>query len=250
MSRYGGVVAVASLSLEARIAQGPGVSVLCNQSWQLSATLEAAIKRGALGIISFGIAGGLAPNLVAGDWIVASGVRNGMDVIATDYAWTQNLLEAIPDAIRAEVVGVDTLLMDPLEKSRVHAQTGAVAVDMESHIAAKIAFAHRVPFAACRVIIDAADRTLPPAAAVELRWDGTPDVLAVFCSVLQKPGQLPDLIRTALDARRACRALRLGRNQLGAGLGLPDYKKVALGLAISPQGRGALMKSGSFATVS
>ena len=247
MLKQVGVIAVASLSLEARIAQGPGVSVLYTQSLQLGATLEAAIGRGASGIISFGIAGGLAPNLAAGDWIVASGVRNRTDVIATDQAWTQNLLEAIPDAIHAEIVGVDTLLMDPLEKGLVHAQTGAVAVDMESHIAAKIAFAHRIPFAACRIIIDAAHRTLPPAAAVGLRQNGTPDVFAVICSVLQKPGQFPDLIRTALDARRACRALRLGRKRLGARLGLPDSNNNAVDIAVSPQTHGAIMKSGSFA---
>ena len=231
MSRHGGVVAVTCLALEARIAQGTGVSVLCNPSVQLSAALRAAIARGASGIISFGIAGGLAPNLVAGDCVVASGVRNGDDVLATDRAWARNLLGAIPDAIHAEIVGVDTPLMDPLEKRTVHIQTGAVAVDMESHIAAKIAFEHRIPFAACRIIVDAAHRMLPPAAAVGLREDGTPDVLAVFRSVLQKPGQLPGLIRTALDARIAWRALRLGREQLGAGLGFPDYNKFASDLA-------------------
>ncbi|HMJ45209.1 MAG TPA: phosphorylase [Pseudolabrys sp.] len=233
MLSQGGVVAVTSLAVEARIARGPGVSVvLGNQSSQLGARLEAAIARGASGVISFGIAGGLTPGLSAGDCIVASGVRSGKDVIATDHAWAQNLLEAIPGAIHAEVVGVDTLLMDPLEKSRVHALTGAVAVDMESHIAAKVAFAHRMPFAACRIIIDAAHRTLPPAAAVGLRQDGTPDVLAVCRSLLQNPSQLRDLICTALDARIAGRALRSARKQLGVGLGCPDYNNFALDLAV------------------
>lgn len=233
MMRHGGVVAVTSLALEARIAQGPGVSVvLCNEASLLSARLEVAIARGASGIISFGIAGGLAPHLFAGDCVVASGVRSGEDVIATDRTWAQRLLEAIPGAIHAPVVGVDTLLMDPLEKSRVHALTGAVAVDMESHIAAKVAYAHRLPFVACRIIIDAAHRTLPPAATVGLRQDGTPDVLAVFRSVLQKPNQLPDLIRTALDAFSAQRALRTVRKQLGVGLSFP-HNYLAFDLAVA-----------------
>ena len=59
MSRIGGVVAVTSLALEARVALGPGVSVICSQGLQLVAALEAAIEGGAAGIISFGIAGGL-----------------------------------------------------------------------------------------------------------------------------------------------------------------------------------------------
>lgn len=234
MPTNGGVVAVTSLALEARIARGPGVSVvLCNQSSHLGARLEAAIAPGVSGIMSFGIAGGLAPNLFAGDCVVASRVRIGKDFIATDRTWTKCLLDAIPGAIHAEIVGVDALLMNPLEKGRVHAQTGAVAADMESHIAAKIAFAHRIPFAACRIIIDAAHRTLPAAAAVGLRQDCTPDVFAVFRSVLQKPSQIPDLVRTALDARIAGRALRLGRKQLGVGLGIPDYNNFAFDLAVA-----------------
>ena len=73
MSGQAGVVAVTCLALEAGIARGPGVSVLCNQGSGLRAALRAAIDRGASGIISFGIAGGLAPHLAAGDWVVASG---------------------------------------------------------------------------------------------------------------------------------------------------------------------------------
>ena len=221
MSRQAGVVAVTSLAFEAYIARGPGVSVLCHQALELSAALGREVERGASGIISFGIAGGLAPGLVAGDWVVASRVRNGKDAVATDRRWAQRLLERLPHAINADIVGVDAMILSPLEKSRLYGQTGAAAVDMESHIAAKIAAQHRIPFVACRVIIDAAHRALPPAATVGLRSDGTPDVLAVFRSVRQKPSQLLDLMRIAFDARIARRALRLGRKQLGEGFGFP-----------------------------
>jgi hypothetical protein len=66
-----------------------------------------------------------------------------------------------------------------------------------------------------------------------LRQDGTADVVAVFRSVLQKPSQISDLVRTALDARIARRALRLRRNQLGVGLGIPDYKNLSFDLAVA-----------------
>ena len=62
------VIAVTSLSIEARIALGPGVSVICGHASQLAARLQAAIEGGALGIISFGVAGGLASGVAAGDW--------------------------------------------------------------------------------------------------------------------------------------------------------------------------------------
>src|SRR5262249_3904420 len=104
----------------------------------------------------------------------------------------------------------------------------AVAVDTESHVAARIAAAHRIPFAACRAVIDPAHSVLPPAAMYGLRHDGTADVLAVLRSVVRQPSQLPALTRTALDARVAAGALRRGRRLLGAGLGFPYFSEPAL----------------------
>src|SRR3979411_2195837 len=172
MSPRGDVVAVTCLAREARSARGPGVSVTCNHNSQLVASLEAAVKRGAFGIISFGIAGGLAPHLVAGDWVVGSGVRTDQGRFPTDQLWARILLEALPGAVHAEIVGTHTPVADPLEKRRLHEQTGAVAVDTESHVAARIAAAYRIPFAACRAVLDPAHSELPPAAVTGLRPRG------------------------------------------------------------------------------
>jgi hypothetical protein len=60
-----------------------------------------------------------------------------------------------------------------------------------------------------------------------LRPDGSPDVAGVARSVWQNPGQLPSLIRTAVDLQIARRALQSGRKQLGIGLGFPYYNSVA-----------------------
>jgi len=214
--------------LEARIALGPGVAVICNHASQLVASLEAAAKRGAAGIISFGIAGGLAPDLNAGDWVVGSGVRTEHGHFPTDRGWARALLEALPSAVHAEIVGADAPVAEPSEKRRLHLRTGAVAVDTESHVAARIAAAHRIPFAACRAVIDPAHSVLPPAAMYGLRHDGTADVFAVLRSVVRQPSQLPALTRTALDARVAAAALRRGRRLLGAGLGFPYFSEPAL----------------------
>jgi len=214
--------------LEARIALGPGVAVICNHASELVASLEAAAKRGAAGIISFGIAGGLAPDLNAGDWVVGSGVRTEHGHFPTDRGWARALLEALPSAVHAEIVGADAPVAEPSEKRRLHLRTGAVAVDTESHVAARIAAAHRIPFAACRAVIDPAHSVLPPAAMYGLRHDGTADVFAVLRSVVRQPSQLPALTRTALDARVAAAALRRGRRLMGAGLGFPYFSEPAL----------------------
>jgi hypothetical protein len=60
-----------------------------------------------------------------------------------------------------------------------------------------------------------------------LRPDGSPDVVGVARSVWQNPGQLPGLVRTAIDLQIARRALQSGRKQLGIGLGFPYYNSVA-----------------------
>lgn len=231
----GRVIAVTCLALEARIAMSPEVSVICDQGSRLMAALDLALKRGASGIISFGIAGGLAPDLVAGDWIVGSAIRTDQQFFPTDRVWAQRLLEALPGSVHADILGVDAPIADPLEKRRLHVETGAVVVDMESHIAAGFAAAHRIPFCACRVVLDAADRELPPAAMVGLRYDGTPNVLAVFSSLMQQPSQLPMLMRTALDARIARAALRRGRHLLGPRLGFPYPSYVALDTAVTAE---------------
>jgi adenosylhomocysteine nucleosidase len=228
------VVAVTCLALEARIALGPGVFVICTQASRLVSALDAAIKRGASGIISFGIAGGLAPNLVAGDWIVGSTIRHGRELYQTDRVWTQSILEAIPGAVRADIVGTDAIIAEPSEKRRLHTETGAAAVDMESHVAARIAAAHRIPFTSCRVIMDAAHKILPPAAMVELHHDGTPNVLGVLSSVFKQPSQLSALAHTALDTCIALAALRRGRHSLGPQFAFPQNHIME---SLQPRGR-------------
>jgi hopanoid-associated phosphorylase len=247
MSGSAAVIAVTSLSLEARIALGPGVSVICDQASRLVASLEAAIERGALGIISFGIAGGLAPNLVAGDWVIGSGVRTEQERHPADQRWARRLLEALPGAIHAEIAGADAPIANSSDKRRLHDQLGAAAVDMESHIAGRIAAAHKIPFAICRTVVDAAHRDLPPAALVGLRHDGTPDVLAVSRSVMRRPNQLPALGRTAIDAWIARQALRRGRRLLGAGLGCPYFSQPAPDVPVgaSVQGTPHLRSTGA-----
>ena len=123
-------------------------------------------------------------------------------------------------AVHADILGMDELAADPERNNcftRKRTQSRSIWV---AHCGANAAVKSLV---ASRVIIDPADRALPPAALVGLRSDGTPDVGAVFRSVLQQPSQLPALLRIALDAKIAGAALRCGRRMLGAGLGFPDF---------------------------
>ncbi len=229
------IIAVTCLSFEARVAAGPGVDVLCGSAQRYVDKLEAAVEAGGSGIISIGIAGGLAPGLAPGDWVVASGVVTEGVRIPTDSRWSQRLLQALPSAVHADISGVDAPVVARDDKRALHESAGTVAVDMESHIAARIAARHGVPFAACRVIIDPAERTLPPAALVGMRPDGRPDVLAVLRSLCQQPRQLFALLRVVADAHAARTALFRGRRRLGDNLSFPGHGEVQFGPVSEPR---------------
>lgn len=216
-------LAVTGLRHEQRLLAGRDIEVVVGGGDHVR--LEAALDRLAprvSGIISIGIAGALAPGLRLGDWVVAVGIHNLQEVLPTDTQWTDRLADRLPGAVRGVLLGVDTMASTAAVKAELHRTAGADAIDMESHVAARVAHRHGVAFAVARVISDAAHRTLPPAARVGLRSDGRVDLLAVLRSLAARPWQLPALIRTGMEAEQAFRALRRGRSLLGAGLGGPN----------------------------
>ncbi|WP_287497210.1 phosphorylase [Pandoraea sp. CB10b_02] len=221
------ILVVTGMPFEARIARGDGVHVLCAQNATLAAELDAAIARhGARGLVSFGTAGGLVPGVKPGQWVVAHKVLD-MPQQAREYAahpgWADVLLHAMPGALHADLAGVATPVVAAGDKAALSRETGAAAVDMESHIVARVALARGLPFVAARVVIDPAERSLPPAALAGMRPDGSADVVGVLRSLAGDPRQLPALLRVGQDAGRAKRAMQAGRRaialQLGAGFG-------------------------------
>ena len=224
------IVAVTGLVKEARIAAGPGVRAIAGGGRvpALVAALERELALGACAVISFGIAGGLAEKLTCGTWLVARVIVTPAQRWQCDAAWSRILAERLPGARTADLAGADAPVTDPAAKRALHGATGAAAVDTESHIAAAIAAAHGLPFAAFRVVADSARRSLPPAASVALAPDGSISGAAVLGSLARSPAQLPSLLRTAIDARTAFRALSRGRRLLGPGLAYPDLGELLL----------------------
>jgi len=224
------IVAVTGLVREARIAAGPGVRAIVGGGRvpALVAALERELTLGACGVISFGIAGGLAEEVACGTWLVGRAIVTSAQRWACDAAWSRILAERLPGARIADLAGVDAPVTEPMAKRALYDATGAVAVDTESHTAAAIAAAYRLPFAVFRVVADDARRSLPPAASVGLSPDGRISGGAVLGSLARTPSQLPSLLRTAIDARTAFRALLRGRRLLGPGLANPDLSEFLL----------------------
>ncbi|MGB8365125.1 MAG: hypothetical protein ACLQUZ_00685 [Rhizomicrobium sp.] len=217
------LLAVTGLRREARIVESDDMTTISSGGNQPSLTQQIAIAlRGtARGVVSFGIAGALAPALMPGDCVVASHIIDGSEIIACDAKWLKAIVSWLPDAHVAAIAGSRTILADVDAKAALHRRTGAAAVDMESHIAARAARDHGLPFVAVRTISDGADHTLPPAALVALKPDGRIDFPALARSLLAQPAQIPGLIRTARESERAFAALFRCRSLLGPSLAFP-----------------------------
>lgn len=174
-------------------------------------------------ILSCGIAGALDPTLRAGDLIfhlppfVSSevekqapndviGVSTSLETIGWE-GWVERLKSALPRAYLGAIIGQDHIAATVAEKAALHATTGAIAVDMESHVAARVAARHGLPFAAIRTISDTAGESLPPAALVGMNPDGSMALGRVLASLARHPAQLPALIRTGRSAEVAFKAL-------------------------------------------
>ncbi|MGO9742685.1 MAG: hypothetical protein ACLPN5_14485 [Roseiarcus sp.] len=211
------MIVVTGLKAEAWIAAASGVTVFaCGGKVGLRAeAIRKAASSGPAALVSFGIAGGLDPHLTTGDWVVANGVMSGGRHIATDIEWSKRLEQRLSAARRGDIATVAAPVLDPGKKRRLHRDTGAIAVDMESFQVAALAAELGVPFAAVRVVVDPVNREIPSAARLALRSDGAVAVAPILRSLIRKPSQIPALFRVASDAIIAFRALYAGRRELG-----------------------------------
>ena len=226
------IVAVCGLAREAAIAAGPGVLTVvgAGNSQRLARLLDEALAQGARGVISFGIAGGVIRGLSAGSLVIGEAVVAGEERFPVDLRWRDRLAERLPWGRVAFVAGIERPAADRAAKQSF-AANGVAAVDMESHIAARVAAGRGLPFALLRAVADPAERDLPPAAQAPLSPDGTPDLRSILVSLARRPAQLPALVGLAFDARAAFAALLRSRRALGPGLGFPDLGDLVLDMA-------------------
>jgi len=171
-------------------------------------SLDAALRERPAGVVSFGLCGALAPELGVGQLAIATAVLTPGGEFATDQALSDRLAARLQSVARGLFAGSDVIVPDPPSKSALRQRSGAIATDMESHLAARAAARAGVPFAVLRAISDRADEALPAAAQAGFRPDGSVDVAAVIAGLARRPSELPALLRTARHAGLAFAALR------------------------------------------
>lgn len=215
------VLIVTGLKQEARIAAGPGLTVICSSSnpVQLREMMTSFDPASIRGIVSFGVAGGLNPSLKTGDIVIASRIVTAKRKWVTDPALTEDVV-ALPmkrgrSILHGVLAGVEEIVTGQVGKQALRSTTGADAVDMESHIAARYAEYNGLPFAAVRVISDPAHRALPELTLNAIKPNGNVDMWKVMRGIARNPRTIPHLISTGRDFNRALRSLKGCRSALG-----------------------------------
>jgi hopanoid-associated phosphorylase len=229
-SAFKPILAVTGLALEARIAAGPGVDVVCSacDPARLRALLQLLTPSRYSAVVSFGISGALDPALRPGDIVVAAEIKSDTDTLPLAPALTRALTDRLSRsgraAVCATIAGTNAPVMEAATKAALRRATGAAAVDMESHVAARFGAAAGLPVCAVRVISDPAERSLPQLAMRATRPNGRLDLPAICASVARNPRQIPLLIQAGRDARIAFVTLRRVRGllELGFGFAGPD----------------------------
>jgi adenosylhomocysteine nucleosidase len=186
---------------------------------------RALIAGGCGALVSFGIAGGLRPDLAPGTVVVADVVvtPDGRR-LETSAPWRESLLTtcgAGAGLVVGVMAGAGQIVGGVAEKQALAARTGAAAVDMESHAVAEAGAEAGVPVMVIRAVADAAGRRLPAWVATCVAADGSRRWGAVAAGVIRHPWDFPALLALAADSEKALAALRRVAGRAGPLFGLP-----------------------------
>jgi adenosylhomocysteine nucleosidase len=173
---------------------------------------EDLLSGGADGLVSFGLAGGIDPGLPSGTVILATSVisQDGRQGPVSE-SWRDAMAGDFQGAglafVSGSVLGVDQAVVDPEPKRLLHTGTGALCVDMESHVVMETARSRGVPCLVIRAVADTAEDELPDIAFDAIGNDGGVRGVALAARLLRNPREISDVIGLWRASRPAFAAL-------------------------------------------
>lgn len=216
--RLGVVTGLASEAVVAAALAGRDVlpaRVVCAgaSSARAAALARELIEEGVEALLSFGIAGALAPDLDCGELLVAEAVRgaDGRDY-PCDREWRRTLAARLSEAGFAHregaLLGTSRILREAADKQAAQRDSGCLAADMESGAVAAVAAETGLPFLAVRAVADRAQDRLPALVEHAVKPNGMPAVGRTVAALIRHPAQLPATLRLARQSAEALRCLR------------------------------------------
>jgi adenosylhomocysteine nucleosidase len=176
-----------------------------------TASAEHLAAAGARALASFGMAGGLDPNLRAGTLLLPLAI---VTVEGATFPCASEWRMRLIAACRAAQLSSGTLVTSRapvasvVAKAALHRSSGAAAVDMESAAVAQVAARGRLPFVALRAIVDEAAAAVPQAVLSSADAAGEVALARLLPALARRPQDLSALLKLGAGYRHACRTLR------------------------------------------
>jgi hypothetical protein len=163
-------------------------------------------------VLAAGFSGALREGYQVGDVILATEVAD-LEGHCWPVTWPAELPPGQwrPPLHRGRLLTTGKLIGNPEEKQALGKQHGAVAVDMESAVVARLCSQHGVPFGCVRVISDDIHTPLSPR-LVSLLSSGRVSPLRALSEVIHSP-------RLGIELWRLAKHTRFAAEQLGKALG-------------------------------
>jgi adenosylhomocysteine nucleosidase len=179
------------------------------------------LKKGITSLLSFGTAGGLNPERLPGDIIVANScINSNGDIFPVDSNWQQRIINCLLKSLNVSSAAIcesTKVIANSTDKQKLFQSNNAAAVDMESAALAQLAKEHIIPFISIRVIVDPANMTIPFTVMNNMDDNGNVAITKLLFGLLKKPGDITSLIRLAKNFNKAQKEMIKCKNILGIG---------------------------------
>lgn len=159
-------------------------------------------------LLSWGMAGALAPDLVSGQTLCPRRVlvSDGRHYPVDPALHAHCMATVCPDAVSKDLFSSEAAVLTVEKKQQLYCRHGAVAVDMESAAIAITALERNLPFAVLRCVLDSAQTALPGLCVSAVDVFGQIQVWSLLRSLMRRPDEgflLPALARQSRVA--SCR---------------------------------------------
>jgi nucleoside phosphorylase len=175
------------------------------------------IDKGANRLISWGCAAALKAELKPGDLLIPQTLQTeNLEKFSISSPWLCNVLEHLSplNPHTDSLIESSYIVTQSSAKKKIHQQSGAIALDMESIAIAKTALQHNFPALIIRCVADPVTMNLPNAISYALNGQGDVVLTRLLWFLLIHPYELPGLIKLGLHFNVAKNKLKCIAKQL------------------------------------